>query len=134
MQLLSSWGGLGLQARLPSWGDQALLMAGQDPPPGWELQSLLLVGPPGSPDRRPSWDVLPALEDLAPPPQQPPAIPSHNHSSTAGQVPSSNHGSLHDCLTCPPFADGVPGVLHALPSSCSCGCIIRLPAAACGCV
>ena len=60
-------------------------MAGQDPPPGWELQSLLLLGPPGSPDRRPSWDVLPALEDLAPP-QQLPAIPSHSHSSTAGQV------------------------------------------------
>ena len=88
MQLLSSWGGLGLQARLPSWGDQAMLMAGQDPPPGWELQSLLLVGPPGSPDRRPSWDMLPALEDLGPPQQPPVSGEGHSHSSssTSNQV------------------------------------------------
>lgn len=86
MELLSSWGGLGLPARLPSWGDQAMLVPGQDPPPGWDLHSLLLVGPPGSPDRRPSWDVLPALEDPAPvlPQQQPqPVIQSHSHSSSS---------------------------------------------------
>ena len=79
----SCWAPAALPARLPSWGDLGgLAIPAADPPPGWEVAALLL-GPPGSPSRRASWDVLPILAPCPEPPLLLEELPSSGHSSNS---------------------------------------------------